>query len=68
MKSIFTKCPYCGKVTEIEVTDEQYVKYSEGTELIQRIFPEMNPETREMLITGICPKCWDSMLSEKDPY
>lgn len=54
-------CPMCGKSTVITVTKTQYERYQNG-ELIQNCFPEMKPEIREMLITGICPECWDKFM------
>lgn len=58
---IKTTCPMCGKNTVITVTKTQYERYQNG-ELIQNCFPEMKPEIREMLITGICPECWDKFM------
>ena len=56
-----------GKVNEMEldITQEQLDRYLEGEELIQDIFPHLNANEREFLITGITGKewdlaCWDS--------
>ena len=62
MKYVDTKCPICGKVSTIEMTDEQFEQYKNGDELIQNIFPEWNSGLREMLITGTCPKCWKKLF------
>ena len=40
--------------------DEQYNQYTSGDGLIQHIFPNLSAATREILITGICPTCWDN--------
>lgn len=66
MKNIYTKCPMCGKETVFMVTDEQYQKYIDGKENVQRIFPELSCEEREMLITGICPDCWNKIFPKND--
>lgn len=63
MKVIKTTCPQCGKVTNLQMTDEQYDEYVSGRGLIQNIFPYWSPAKREMLITGICPDCWNKIFS-----
>lgn len=50
-------CPFCGKITAIEVTEEQMFAYFFTDELVQNIFPEMEASTREVLISGICKDC-----------
>ncbi len=62
MKNFLIKCPICGKEFEVSMTDEQYIKYIEGEENIQNIFPDWPADKREMLITGICGKCWDDTI------
>ena len=62
MKTVYKRCPMCGKEFGIEMSDEQYEKYTKGTEFIQDIFPEFTPAQREVLITGICEDCWDKLF------
>lgn len=59
--NVKTVCPLCEKENIITVDKEKFEKYQNG-ELIQNCFPEMKPEIREMLITGICPECWDKFM------
>ena len=66
MKQIRTQCPECGKVHIFEVSDEQYQKYINNEGYIQTIFPSLSAGEREMLITGICPKCWDEIFKEEE--
>lgn len=63
MKHVNTKCPSCGKVSTLEMTNEQYDKYISGEGYIQDIFSDWPASKREMLITGICPDCWNKMFS-----
>lgn len=65
MKKIKTQCPNCGKVHIFKVSDEQYRKYINGESYIQNIFSELTPGEREMLITGICPECWNKIFKEE---
>lgn len=66
MKNIYTKCPICGKKTIFTVTDEQYDKYINKKENIQRIFPKLSCEDREKLITGICGDCWNKIFKDEE--
>jgi len=49
-------CPLCGKTTHIVVNGDDYEKWQNGM-LIQRAFPYMSADEREVLITGICYNC-----------
>lgn len=59
------ECVECGKVIEIEMSFQQYKKWKHQEDLVQNIFPEIKPEIREMLISGICPTCWEKMFGSK---
>ena len=64
MTSILT-----GKQNErvLEMTREQIALYtSEHRPLIQDIFPEMNDEDREFLMTGITPEEWNKVFGNKE--
>ena len=57
-------CPLCGSESEVKMTLEQFNKwYSNCGELVQVIFPEKTSSEREVLISGICPTCWDKLFS-----
>lgn len=57
MVEITVQCPFCGKEYSVEVPEEGYNKWVAG-ELIQRAMPDVSPEVREALISGICENCW----------
>ena len=65
MISIAVECPFCGCVNFINVPFEGYNAWKNG-ELIQNAMPELSADEREMLISGICPDCWDNMFGEED--
>ena len=54
-------CPFCGEWTDFNFTDEQvkryFTRYANRQEPVQVVFPELSPEEREFLITGMCRKC-----------
>jgi hypothetical protein len=57
------KCVECNKEIGLEVPIEGYFKWLDGTH-IQTALPDLAPELRELLISGICPKCWDEMFAD----
>lgn len=58
-------CPFCGKVHEVTVSEADYAAW-QGGELAQNAFPYLSADEREILISGICPTCWDNMFSGED--
>lgn len=60
-----TTCPFCGHTTYIQCDKDAYDRWQNGVS-IQDAMPDMTPEDREMLISGICPSCWDDMFGEED--
>ena len=62
-KLIITRnCPFCNTPRTKEFDEEQYRKYEAGTR-IQDAMPNVSANDREFLITGICPKCWNSTFN-----
>ena len=58
---------FSGKVNtmEIPVTQEQIDSWKNG-ELIQRAMPNLTPDQREFIMTGITPEEWDEMLGPEE--
>ena len=56
-----TSCPFCGKTASVWVNEIDYLDWQDG-ELVQNAFPYLSADEREMLISGICPTCWDGMF------
>ena len=63
--TIITACPFCGHANEIEVNEADYWDWQDG-ELVQNAFPYLSADEREMLISGICPKCWAKTFGEEE--
>ena len=55
--TVITYCPFCGRANEVEVNEIDYLDWCDGA-LAQDVFPYLNAEEREMLISGMCPSCW----------
>lgn len=59
------KSPFSGKTNEMDlpITYEQ-VQLWQGGELIQNAMPNLTPDQREFLMTGITPAEWEETFSE----
>lgn len=58
-------CPFCHKKSTVTVPTAGYCKWING-DLIQNAMPNSCADVREVLITGICPKCWDKTFPPED--
>ena len=50
---------------EIDVSDKQIALWMEGG-LIQEVMPNLSPDEREFLMTGITPAEWDEAFAQSD--
>ncbi|MFC5931523.1 hypothetical protein D6T64_04120 [Cryobacterium melibiosiphilum] len=50
-------CIFCGKTSAVELTRDQADAIAART-LIQDVLPDVEPATRELLISGTHPSCW----------
>lgn len=58
------KCAICNKVYAVYVTNESWKEFNSLTRRnIQDVFSYLDPEDRELLISNICPMCWNEMFS-----
>ena len=53
-------CMYCGRRGQLEVPAAGWKKLQAGA-LIQDALPELDPDQRELLITGTHAQCWDAL-------
>lgn len=58
-------CPHCSKQHFFTVPQADYDRWQGGA-LIQRVFPRLSIDTRETMISGYCPKCWDAAFGESE--
>ena len=58
--------PFSGKyhTMEVDCTEEQLRAYYEQGLLIQQAFPDLTPEEREFIKTGITPEEWDATFGD----
>lgn len=67
MVKIEKRCPICGKIDSIEITEKvnrMYLMYQSGVGYIQDI--PLTTDQREFLKTGICFKCQEFLFAEEE--
>lgn len=62
---VVVSCPRCKKTGRIEVVAEEFEDWQAG-ELIQNAMPNLDADSREQLISGTCPTCWDEMFGDPE--
>ena len=50
---------------EIDVSEKQIALWREGA-LIQDVMPNLSPDEREFIMTGITPAEWDEAFAQSD--
>jgi hypothetical protein len=66
MKANLTRqCPACDTYHTLAVDLDSYVAWKAGSH-IQDAFPGQPADWRELLKTGICPACWDTITEGPD--
>lgn len=55
-------CIHCGEKTEHVVTANEYERLFINNEFVKDVFPHLDHEEREVLISGTHPKCWKEMF------
>lgn len=62
-------CPHCGKRQVIQLSEDELKnleRYRRGEGCIQELFPDSPDEKRELLMTGLCSACFDSICTEEE--
>lgn len=61
-QTIRRECNSCKELHQIEVYAEDLQAWENG-KLIQEAMPYLPPDIRELMISGICGKCFDEMFA-----
>jgi ribosomal protein L40E len=56
-------CIKCSVVHTIFVEDKDFIAWKSG-KLIQDVMPYLSADEREILISGICGKCYDKLYEQ----
>lgn len=67
MKTVHKTCSMCDKSFAITAPAKEFAAWESGM-LIQRAMSSLSEDERELLISGICGKCFDWLFSDNgDP-
>lgn len=63
---VIVNCRVCGKDHAILVHKDGYKELmSPNRRHIQEIFPYLDADERELLISQVCPECWKKVFGEE---
>ena len=54
------KCDYCSAAYRIHFTEDQERRWKRG-QIIEHVAPSLSPSERELIMGGVCQKCWDAL-------
>ena len=63
--TVEVRCPFCGYVSAVCVGAMDYADWERGG-LAQNCFPYLAPFEREILISGLCPRCRDEVFGSDE--
>lgn len=58
-------CPECSRVQTIPIPAKEHAAWKAGA-LIQNALVSLTPAQREVLLTGYCHGCWDTLFPEEE--
>lgn len=64
--NVIVDCIYCRKRFEIKTTVEAFNKWQHEGVNIQDAMPELNANERELLMSNICPECWNKIFPPEE--
>jgi len=64
--SVAVDCKMCSQIHVVEVPEKGFNAWKLDRVLIQVAMPELTADEREILISGICGKCYDEMFAGCD--
>lgn len=67
MKAKKLKCRKCGTIHVVVIPMDDYKAWKSGCILIQDAMPYLDPDVREMFLSGWCGTCWDKLFNEMNP-
>lgn len=63
--ALMRKCPFCPTISEVVVEAQGLWDYEHGV-MLQNAFPDLSADEREVILTGICTPCYDSITDEDE--
>jgi hypothetical protein len=53
---------------DLDITSESYSAWMSGDMLIQHAFPNLTPNEREFLMTGVTPEEWETVITSDEEF
>lgn len=63
--TLAVECPICHNFNEVMVNEEDYLAWVFDGMCAQDAFPYLSADEREILISGICPTCWEKTFGDE---
>jgi hypothetical protein len=60
-------CPACNEWSTVIVEEDDYGAWVAGL-FVQDAFPYLNADSRELLMTGTHPECWESIFTDEEKW
>lgn len=60
-------CVECKVQSNIAVNVHDLMDFASGMKLIQNALPYLTAGQRELMLSGLCPQCWDKIMLDFDP-
>jgi hypothetical protein len=64
--TVYAECRLCGKVSPIECNKEDLIKWKNKEGYVQDLLHYLSADQRELLISGTCGECFDSLFPPDD--
>ena len=64
MMKVERDCPICGAKQSVIVRQYAYMKWVNKELSIQEAMPELSADEREILLSGVCSRCWGKTFKE----
>lgn len=63
--TVKVRCRICGVVHSVEVPKDGFLRWR-GGEHIQSALPSLTTDERELLLSGICGRCFDNLFKDTE--
>lgn len=65
---VYAKSTVTGKtnVMDLPITQRELDVWKDSNMLVQDFFPNLTPEQREFILTGVTPEKWDAVFGDEE--
>lgn len=64
--SVHKTCIVCNNEAFFLMTQDQYDRWIVQRQYAQNVFPHIDKDIREWMVSGTHPECWDSLFQDED--